>query len=85
MRLSIATDDLGQDFLHEETRKERRNLQIVAVIGLLVVALNLVPNRISAVGVDFGEAKKQSFLIIRCSEPQARLFNGVARFRTPFP
>jgi Tfp pilus assembly protein PilN len=54
----------GSDFLGEETRKQRRNLDIVAVLSALVVVLNLVPNRISAVGVDFGETKKQNFLIL---------------------
>lgn len=55
---------MSDEFLREETRKQRRNLDIVAVLAGLVVFLNLVPNRISAVGVDFGETRKQTFLIL---------------------
>ena len=35
---------------------------MAAVIAILVVILDLVPNRISAVGVEFGPTRKQSFL-----------------------
>jgi hypothetical protein len=55
---------VNDEFLREETRKQRRNLDIVAVLAGLVVILNLVPNRISAVGIDFGETRKQTFLIL---------------------
>jgi hypothetical protein len=54
----------SDEFLREETRKQRRNLDIVAVLAGLVVFLNLVPNRISAVGVDFGHTRKHTFLIL---------------------
>jgi hypothetical protein len=52
------------EFLRDETRKQRRNLDIVAVLAGLVVFLNLVPNRISAVGIDFGETRKHTFLVL---------------------
>jgi hypothetical protein len=54
----------SDEFLREETRKQRRNLDIVAVLAGLVVFLNLVPNRISAVGIDFGHTRKHTFLIL---------------------
>ncbi len=53
---------LGADLLSDETRKERRNLNIVAVLGLLVVSLDLVPTKITALGIDFGQADQDALL-----------------------
>jgi hypothetical protein len=53
---------LGADLLSDETRKQRRNLDVVAVLALLVVVLDLIPTRISAVGVDLGEPDQERFL-----------------------
>jgi hypothetical protein len=53
---------LADDFLGEDLRRHRRDLQLVAVASLVVVALDLVPEKISALGVDFKETEQSRLL-----------------------
>lgn len=48
--------------LTETTRKTRRNLLAAAVIGIVIVQVGLVPQKISAFGIEFSEANQQSLL-----------------------
>ena len=43
---------LDTDLLSTETRRRQRNLEIIAVAALLVVLLDLVPTRVSALGIE---------------------------------
>ena len=52
------------DPLSEVTRKERRALLAVCVGSVEVVSVGLVPERISALGIDFGTVDQQAFLVI---------------------
>jgi hypothetical protein len=47
-----------RDPLSEVTRKERRVLLATAAIGTVMVKANILPQRISALGIDFGEINK---------------------------
>jgi hypothetical protein len=55
---------LGENFLHEETRRHRRNLDLVAVASLLVVFLDLVPTKISTLGVDLTKTDQRGVLAV---------------------
>jgi hypothetical protein len=45
-----------RDPLSEVTRKERRSLLALAATGLFIAKANLVPTKISALGIDFDQA-----------------------------
>jgi hypothetical protein len=77
----MATDE----FLREETRKQRRNLDIVAVVAGLVVFLNLVPNRISVVGIDFGHTRKHTFLILLLASTSGSLWSSRSTQQATLP
>jgi hypothetical protein len=48
--------------LTEVTRKERRLLLGISAIGIVIVKTGLVPSKISALGIDFGETDQQALL-----------------------
>jgi hypothetical protein len=50
------------DLLSNETRRRQRNLEIVAVLTLLVLALDLVPRKISALGVELDKPDQRGIL-----------------------
>lgn len=60
-RLLQATLDWRQDFqtdlLSAATRRRQRNLELIAVASLLVVVLDLVPTRVSALGVELDDQR----------------------------
>jgi hypothetical protein len=51
-----------RDPLSEVTRKERRTLLAVSAVGTVMVKANIVPQKISALGIDFGEINKTILL-----------------------
>jgi hypothetical protein len=56
--VSLRTNNLVRDPLSEVTRKERRALLGVSAIGVVMVKANILPQKISALGIDFGEINK---------------------------
>jgi hypothetical protein len=44
--------EFDADLLRRETRRRQRHLQIVSVIARLVLVLDLVPTRVSPLGVE---------------------------------
>jgi hypothetical protein len=57
-----SKDILG-DPLHEVTRKERRTLLGVSVLGFLVAKTGLIPTKISALGIEFDRTNQQTLLV----------------------
>jgi len=57
------TDYLG-DPLGEITRKERRNLLIAGTVGVLVAKADLVPSKISALGIDLSAPAQDAFVML---------------------
>lgn len=55
---------LVSDCLSEVTRKERRNLLGISMLSIAMTHAQLIPKRISALGVDFDQANQQRLLII---------------------
>jgi hypothetical protein len=53
-----------RDPLSDVTRKERRLLLGMSVIGIAVVKTGLLPEKISALGIDFSETNQKSLLIV---------------------
>lgn len=60
----IKHDLLLQDPLTEVTRKERRMLLAVSMVGVGLVKTGLVPTKIEALGVEFDKANPQALLAI---------------------
>ena len=56
--------DFLADPLSDATRKERRNLLIVSMAGILVVKMNLVPSRLSTLGIEFASPAQSSFIVL---------------------
>lgn len=56
-------DFLG-DPLSDVTRKERRNLLLASVTGLLVETTGLVPTHISALGIEFSPPAQSAFVVL---------------------
>src|SRR5690348_8160379 len=52
------------DPLSDVSRRERRNLLIASVVGVLVSYVGLVPTRISALGIEFPAPAQNSFLVL---------------------
>ncbi len=52
------------DPLSEVTRKERRMLLAVSMIGVTLVEMELVPTKISALGIEFAKTNQESLLNI---------------------
>lgn len=61
----LLTEDLiAYDPMSETTRKERRALLGLSVLGVALVKVPLVPEKISALGVDFAPSNQRAFLAI---------------------
>lgn len=61
----LLTEDLiAYDPLSEVTRKERRALLGISVLGVALVKVPLVPEKISTFGIDFSRPNQQTFLAI---------------------
>jgi len=56
--------DLLSDPLSEITRKERRNLLFATIAGIAIAAMNMVPTKLSALGIDFSPPAQYSFLLL---------------------
>lgn len=52
------------DPLGEVTRKERRNLLISSVVGVLVRSLGLVPSKVSALGIELSAPAQKYFVFL---------------------
>jgi hypothetical protein len=50
------------NLLSDETRRRQRNLEIIAVAALLVVLLDLIPTRVSALGVELDKPDQRGVL-----------------------
>lgn len=57
-----ASEIRTQDPLSEITRKERRNLLLVSSIGILMIKAEIVPTKISALGVELSLSNQSAFL-----------------------
>lgn len=53
-----------KDPLRKITRKERKYLLLVSVVGLTVSEMGLVPEQISMFGITFSETNQSSFLLL---------------------
>ena len=53
-----------RDPLSEVTRKERRNLLAVSVIGIVIDKIGLVPTKITALGIEFSQSDKSGLLAV---------------------
>src|SRR5260370_31817092 len=53
-----------QEFLGNETRRERQTLLIVSAIGLAIAKTGLLPSRISSLGVEFSGNDQRAMLTI---------------------
>lgn len=53
-----------RDPLDQTTRKVRRNLLLSSMAGILIVKVDLVPERIIAFGIKFSESNQESLLLI---------------------
>lgn len=52
------------DPLSELTRKERRNLLIASTVGIAVAKIGIIPEKISALGIDFSSSNKGALLLL---------------------
>lgn len=65
MSSSLLEEDLIKyDPLSEVTRKERRSLLGVSMLGLALITIPLVPHKIAALGVEFDEINQTTFVNI---------------------
>jgi len=53
-----------RDPLSEITRKERRSLLALSTLGIIMVKTGLIPERISAFGVEFSKTDQKSLLFV---------------------
>lgn len=60
---SYFSDLLG-DPLSDITRKERRNLLVASTTGIAIVSMDMIPTKLSALGIDFSSPAQSSFLIL---------------------
>jgi hypothetical protein len=63
-RLNDLIVELTRDPLSETTRKERKGLLGVSVLAVIIGRLGIIPEKISALGVNFSIADKGDFLHI---------------------
>jgi hypothetical protein len=61
---SPPLDVLVQDPLGDVTRKERRLLLGVSVLGVALVKTGLVPSKITALGIEFGKTDQRALMTI---------------------
>jgi hypothetical protein len=59
---SLRSTGLIRDPLSDVTRKERRTLLGISALGTIMVKANILPQKISALGIDFGEINKTVLL-----------------------
>jgi hypothetical protein len=59
---SLRSSGLIRDPLSEVARKERRALLGISALGTIRVKANILPQKISALGIDFGEINKTVLL-----------------------
>ena len=62
MANSDALSDRLREPLNETTRKARRNLLLASIGAFLVAKVELVPQKISALGVDFGASNQEALV-----------------------
>ncbi|MGD0626390.1 MAG: hypothetical protein ABSB32_16935 [Thermodesulfobacteriota bacterium] len=53
-----------RDPLSEVTRKERRSLLVASIIGIAIAKSGLIPSKISALGIEFGQTDQRSLLMV---------------------
>lgn len=56
--------DYLADPLSQISRAERRNLLLAATLAILIAHVNLVPTRMSALGLEFAPPAQASFLVV---------------------
>ena len=59
--LNINISDFLKDPLSDITRKERRNLLLTSIFGILVIKMGLIPTHISALGIELTAPNQQVF------------------------
>jgi H+/gluconate symporter-like permease len=59
--------ELLGDALSKETRKERRNVLVASLVGFAVATMDIVPAKLSALGIEFNAPAKSAFLILIAS------------------
>ena len=57
-----AQDLINYDPLSEVTRKERRSLLGIAMLGLALITIPLVPQKLSALGLEFSDINQKTFV-----------------------
>lgn len=62
MPTGIESDLVSYDPLSEVTRKERRALLGVSLLGLALVKVPLVPTKLSALGIEFADVNQRMFV-----------------------
>jgi hypothetical protein len=60
--IQVSPETRIKDPLSDITRKERRSLLGISAIGIVIVKIGLVPEKISALGIDFTTHNQQAFL-----------------------
>ena len=60
----LQQDLISSDPLSEVTRKERRALLGVSILGLALVLIPLVPTKISAFGIEFQYIERRNFALL---------------------
>ena len=64
MSTVLESDLVSYDPLSEVTRKERRALLGVSLLGLALVKVPLVPTKLSALGVEFADLNQKTFVVL---------------------
>jgi H+/gluconate symporter-like permease len=59
--------ELLGDALSKETRKERRNVLVASLVGFAVATMDIVPAKLSALGIEFNAPAQSAFLILIAS------------------
>jgi hypothetical protein len=63
-RRKYASDIRVQDPLSSVTRNERKMLLFVSAIGITMVKIGLVPDKITALGIEFSQTNQLSLMIL---------------------
>ncbi|MGB4345963.1 MAG: hypothetical protein WBJ21_06160 [Burkholderiaceae bacterium] len=61
---SLTSSDFLVDPLSEISRRERRNLLVSSVLGFLTSSANLVPAKISVLGIEFGAINQSAYVYL---------------------
>lgn len=59
---NINISDFLSDPLSEVSRRERRNLLLTSLTGILIAKVGLIPSRISALGIEFTLLEQQALM-----------------------